>query len=374
MAEWAPPLFNRGRVDAAGDTYAKALREPLSVDAGELGEALEVIGNWRSSHSYPLQALKMTLLGRAARAMKGHAVVLQHNRPVIAQRLKRLVSIGSKLLRNEHMKLSQMQDIGGCRAVMMTVPYVDSIVRVYADSRAKNPNDRSEFVKVYDYVSSPKPDGYRGVHLVYKYRSGSKSHSIYNGHRIEIQLRSRHQHTWATAVEMAETFTGQALKTNVGRIDAAWRRFFALMATVFAIRERRPLVPGTPSNQPELFGEIRDLSRKLRIETVFAGWNEAVQIVEGRSPAGAKQFLLQLDPTAGTVHVSAYSQSELERASRDYLRAEKEMAARADAQPHQVVLVSVQSLAGLRKAYPNYYLDTRTFLYQVRKVTKFDAI
>ena len=32
----------------------------------------------------------------------------------------------------------------------------------------------------------------------------------------------------------------------------------------------------------------------------------------------------------------------------------------------QAVLVSVDSVAGLRSAYPNYYLDTRAFLKVVR--------
>ncbi len=34
---------------------------------------------------------------------------------VIAQRTKRLVSIGTKLYYNPKMKLTQMQDVGGCR-------------------------------------------------------------------------------------------------------------------------------------------------------------------------------------------------------------------------------------------------------------------
>ncbi|HKX17736.1 MAG TPA: (p)ppGpp synthetase, partial [bacterium] len=70
--------------------------------------ALEVINNWRSSHSYPLQALKMTLKLRAKRI---------DSNAIVAQRLKRLSSIATKLRRNKHMALSQMQDLGGCRAV-----------------------------------------------------------------------------------------------------------------------------------------------------------------------------------------------------------------------------------------------------------------
>lgn len=37
-----------------------------------------------------------------------------------------------------------------------------------------------------DYVASPKPSGYRGVHLVYKYFSDRKAD--YNTLKIEIQI------------------------------------------------------------------------------------------------------------------------------------------------------------------------------------------
>jgi len=104
---WAKPQYNRGRVDAAGDTL---LHPPISSD--EYETALSVINNWRTSHGYPLQCLKMVLLGRAKSI---------ESKALIAQRLKRLPSIELKLKNNPHMKLSQMQDLGGCRAVVRSV-------------------------------------------------------------------------------------------------------------------------------------------------------------------------------------------------------------------------------------------------------------
>jgi ppGpp synthetase/RelA/SpoT-type nucleotidyltranferase len=67
------------------------------------------------------------------------------------------------------MALSQMQDIGGCRAVVGTVRHVHRLVQLHEDSVAKNPNVRAEFVKKYDYIAAPKSDGYRSIHFVYKY-------------------------------------------------------------------------------------------------------------------------------------------------------------------------------------------------------------
>jgi hypothetical protein len=62
---WAEPQHTRGKVDAAGaylaalDFSALDLTDMAVVD--EFNGAIGIIDNWRSSHAYPLQVLKMTL-------------------------------------------------------------------------------------------------------------------------------------------------------------------------------------------------------------------------------------------------------------------------------------------------------------------------
>jgi hypothetical protein len=73
---------------------------------------------------------------------------------------------------------------------------------------------------------------------------------VYNGLKVEIQIRTTLQHVWATAVETVGTFIQQALKSSQG--EAEWLRFFALMATHMALREGRQPVPGTPQNSNEI--------------------------------------------------------------------------------------------------------------------------
>lgn len=99
--------------------------------------------------------------------------------------------------RQSGMAFSRMQDIGGCRAVVGTATKVDSLVATCegAAGRSKGP----ELIRKYDYISSPKSDGYRGVHLIYRYRSAAKEKKAWNGLRIEVQIRSRLQHAWASA-------------------------------------------------------------------------------------------------------------------------------------------------------------------------------
>src|SRR5262245_31879637 len=138
----------------------------------EFDEALDVINNWRSSHSFPLNTFQ-TGLRKKARGLDSRALV--------AQRLKRLSSIELKLELIPQMKLSRMQDIGGCRAVVRDVTTVRKLARLYAVSAMKH-----RLARVDDYIQHPKESGYRGIHCVYIYFSDRKT--TYNGLRIEMQL------------------------------------------------------------------------------------------------------------------------------------------------------------------------------------------
>src|ERR1700678_2996157 len=91
---------------------------------------------------------------------------------IVSQRLKRLESIEIKL-RHSHTRLTQMQDIGGCRAILQNVDKV----RRLAEAMQRPDLFRGEFkylVSVHsDYVLKPKTDGYRGVHLITEYNGES---------------------------------------------------------------------------------------------------------------------------------------------------------------------------------------------------------
>ncbi|MGH7232681.1 MAG: RelA/SpoT domain-containing protein [Nitrospiraceae bacterium] len=115
---------------------------------------------------------------------------------LVAQRIKRLSSIDLKLRLLPKLRLSQMQDIGGCRAIVKNVHAVNELVRSY--------NSQHKLDHIDDYIQSPKQSGYRGIHLIY--RLLQQKNVAYNGLKVEIQLRSALQHAWATAVETVGTF------------------------------------------------------------------------------------------------------------------------------------------------------------------------
>ena len=156
MSKLVLPEHTRDQVDAAGRVLAKTRRPDETSD--EWNRALGVIGNWRSSHAHPLLTMRMTLRGRSDNV---------DPEVIIAQGLKRLSSIRAKLQRMRKLTLSEMQDIGGCRAVVSTSEQVFELARFYAQGDAKNPHRGSKPLWKNDYITNPKSSGYRSYHIIY---------------------------------------------------------------------------------------------------------------------------------------------------------------------------------------------------------------
>ena len=282
-------------------------RETSSADARvrtARQRAREIVGDRRASHAYPLVTLRVLLEERARRITP---------EALVAQRLKRLASVEAKLRRFPRMKVSRMQDLGGCRAVLPSVREVWDLVETYRQGR-----EGHEFVKESDYIGQPKANGYRSLHRVYRYRSRASRNAAWDGHRIEIQIRSRLQHAWATAVETVDAISGTQLKTS-GPANGDWDRFFTLMGSVLAIEEGCPLVPGTPVALSELRDEVRGLVRVLDVEGSLFGLGVAIQRVP--LPPDAAWFLMMVDAANRRVFVQSYDARHFSAAQAEYLRA-----------------------------------------------------
>jgi ppGpp synthetase/RelA/SpoT-type nucleotidyltranferase len=344
---WAKPEYSREKVNAAGNVL---MGRPTRIQM-EFEEALTIINNWRASHNFPLNTFQ-TRLRKLSRDIDPDSIV--------AQRIKRLASISHKLDRFQEMKVTQIQDIGGCRTILSTIDHVDELVDIYLHKGSRGV--KHDLSKKDDYILTPKDSGYRGVHLIYKYQSDKSK--LYSDLKIEIQIRTFLQHAWATAVETVSTFFKQALKSSQG--DKEWLRFFALMGSVMAIKESRPLIPNTPTTYKELQLEIMELSKKLDVIGHLDAFRQSLSIFDEENPdKDAQYYLLELDVSSRRVLVKSYTQSEIVRASRDYIELE---AKNINIPTTDVVLVSADSIEKLKIAYPNYYLDTAIFLRAVRDV------
>jgi hypothetical protein len=343
--KWTVPQHGSSRVTTAGKIISGRKEATENLDEAL---AFEIAANWRSAHGYPLQVLYMTLRNRAKKIDRY---------ALLAQRLKRMPSIVAKLRRFHGMQLSQMQDLGGCRAVLSSVEKVDELVAIYENS----PLTSARLCEKYDHISIPKSDGYRGVHLVYKYDSRKQHLEHYNGLRIEMQIRSRHQHAWATALETIDTFTSQGLKSGLG--DSNWKRFFVLASSFIARFEYRPAAVDINIYDPAWLRELHDLLDELKVIDTLEGLRTGLDIAEDIPAASA--YILVLDSKTKTTQVHGFH--NMEAAARAYQTIELQTVNK----PHiQAVQVSVESVAALHDAYPNYYLDTENFITLLRSFKK----
>jgi hypothetical protein len=349
---WATRLYSKQEIDTAGDALIS-----LRPDDPARVKPIEIINNWRACHGFPLWLVATNLAERVATITP---------KSFTAQRIKRLPSILVKL-KNERtptskMRLSQMQDIGGCRAVVGGIPEVEKLVAAY--NSANHPNIIIDPEKTKNYVASPKLDGYRSVHLIATHHDPPTSDQF--GKKIEIQIRTVMQHAWATALEICETFTNAAFKPKVKTANPKWLRLFALMSSEIATWEGCPNVPGTVRDSAARQSEIKDIEASENVLGIMSGWTFATSLqpeISNKEP-DAFLFLLKLNAKEGTLQIDTYTKDEIPRAEEDYSTKERE----TEGQPGmQVVLVSVESLATLREAYPNYYMDASGLIAMIRR-------
>jgi putative GTP pyrophosphokinase len=187
-------LYSKSQVNRAG----KILVNDNSM-LEDIIWATAVLSNWRAAHLYPINTFQSTLRKRLKSIDRS---------ALVAQRLKRMPSVVKKLKRYESMNLSRMQDIGGLRAVVGSISKVNKLYRLYKNGL------QHTLISCDDYIKNPKPDGYRSIHVIFKYKN--RLNSNYDGLQVELQIRTKLQHAWATAVEAMSTYLGVALKSGEG--------------------------------------------------------------------------------------------------------------------------------------------------------------
>lgn len=341
------PLYSKERVKKAG---ALLISMDLKCSLDDLNDALEVLNNFRSSHTYPVNTFQAGL----RKKMKKLAI-----EGIVAQRLKRIPSIFQKLIRFKQMSLSRMQDIGGLRAVVRT----NKNVYALRDSYVQHSKFDHVLVSEKDYIEEPKESGYRGIHLIYKYSNHKVK--MYDGLQIELQIRNDIQHAWATAVETAGVFLDQALKSSIG--NANWLEFFQYASSSFAILEGSPVLENhKPLTAEQIFGQTLKLEIELGVIKTLETYNSVLETLQNTNTK-THYYLMRLDSIQKTIDIDGYSREDLEEATDEYLAKEK---VAKDEPGVQVVLVAAQSLNALKKAYPNYFLDTGKFVSKIKQIRR----
>lgn len=139
---------------------------------------------------------------------------------ICTYRIKRIESIISKLLRFKDMEVQRASDIAGCRCIM---PTVDDVIRLV--NLIKKQEEKLPFMikGENDYISNPKENGYRSVHLNVQLKEGFRK-------VIEVQIRSLEQHNWATLVEISDVLFSSQLKEYNDKINPELYIFHQILA------------------------------------------------------------------------------------------------------------------------------------------------
>lgn len=339
--------FSKGEVKRAGVIIAGEMAWSDET-APVITEAFRIAHNWRDAHALPMRSIRQTVI---------HYMGRDKLDGITAARLKRMPAIRRKL-RRVKLSLHQLQDLGGCRAILSSMEEVEKLTRRLREG------ERHELRAEDNYIASSKPDGYRSHHLMFNFRG--KEPGPWDGKRIELQVRTRLQHAWATAVEGVGLFRGEDLKAHKGSEE--WLLMFKLLSAEFAEAENCPVPEGCMEREARQRA-IRELERKLDALTMLEKISHGVRgpqiaLAQGYKPT---HYLIRYDHAKKTVLVEPHNTPSYATSSYDSaelldnnLLAERE----------NIVLVEVDKIENLRAAYPNYFGDVQFFRDQLRAVTQ----
>jgi hypothetical protein len=352
MSEFPNFEYSNKQVLRAGEALAGDL--VWNDDTAEgIRQVFRIANNWRDSHALPMRRMRQDLIG----------LIRRHRVPgLTAARLKRMQSIRKKL-RRLSVNLNQVQDLAGCRAILPQISDVDAVVSALRNASRHTLHNES------DYVRKPKPDGYRSHHLVFKF-NGVREEEAFNGRRIEIQIRTRLQHSWATAVEAVGLFFREDMKGGQGNSD--WLRLFYLMSAEFALAEGCDLHT-SESDRKARVQEVVALDKRLKAAKTLENLSTAVKftdeyILDTRNKP--EYYLIKYNNADSTVTVEPYRGALNGTSSYDNAEASDNATGKSTT---NAVLVEVDKLENLKEAYPNYFGDVQLFKTNLISITRGDT-
>lgn len=328
----------------------------LKASGGRDPEALAIAQAWRVQHLEPT-VFCFEALTRCAEHFQ---------EAVVSYRLKRMHSIVRKLQRdNNRFKLGALDDIGGCRLI------VGSVREVY--EAAQILDSLLETWKSKDYIAEPQRSGYRSYHAIYKVPVDGITY------RIEVQIRTRLQHLWATGVEAVGEVYGLEYKSPDVRAslegDERKRdRFLMLSSHLFALEEGQPDVPGVTDDLTAVRREISAICESTDLLKDLRAARSGIH-VQVDSDDKDEYFLLCLSRAIQFFDIVGFP--EFEAANDEYQRLEREALRKEDgndvviAEPEfdNVVLVKAESAESIMSSYLNYSLGVDGFIRQVEQAS-----
>lgn len=327
-------LVSRSRVRKAGQNVKnnKATQEDYKI-----------ISLWRSKH--------ISIITAMVNAIKRKLNKNKSNGVIIARRLKRLSSIELKLKRFKDMQLDRMQDIAGVRIIFKELAQVEHFQKSMETTYLKG-SRKFKLISTKDYISNPKNDGYRSIHQIFEYNDNVKM-------CLELQIRTKLQHYWATAVEVLDTKSKTKIKQGSGE---SWNReFFKLCSELFALLENSSKENNI--SKKDICQKIEKLVKKHNILQNLKALAVSNKNIENQANNKNYYFIVLLDFDKSTLRITGFKKRDFEEAKKLYDFYEEDLRDKNS----DVVLISLDEVKMLKKAFPNYYLDSNSFIDVITK-------
>lgn len=322
---------SKSKIDKAGIAFAK----DNFTTAEELIELEEVFDQYRKSHLQPLSETTLELQNWLTGYQTDY---------YIAQRLKRKPQIIRKLNRLS-VRLTQLQDIGGCRIIVERNTDVDELL-TFINEKVKSQKNIS-IDRITDYRPRGRDDtGYRALHVLL-----SRA-----GYKLELQIRSRIQHYWAESIERTSVIYGYHLKEGEG--DPSAINYFKSLSNAFYEIEsgREP----SPQHRIEI-DRLREASEKIISQSdkgrVFDSYvNEDIIKVltekESKNPAPINNWIIVFDWNTGAFVSWDIVGRSPDEAISAYVKYEKNFPVEKS---YEVVLIGSSKVATVRKTHSHYF-------------------
>ena len=142
-----------------------------------------------------------------------------------------------------------------------------------------------------DYILAPKKDGHRSIHQIFGYRNAK--HADLNVLSVEVQIRTRLQHAWATAVETLGAIEHSSSKPERAQMRSS---SFSLSSPLMSHHEGTPVLDELANiDIKQVAEEFIALERKLNIFKKLATVSIATKNVIGYSDGHYSLMFLNME-------------------------------------------------------------------------------
>jgi ppGpp synthetase/RelA/SpoT-type nucleotidyltranferase len=258
--------------------------------------------------------------------------------------LKRKPQIIRKLNRLS-VRLTQLQDIGGCRIIVEKNQDVDQLLSFIAACVKRQPHLKID--RITDYREKGRDiTGYRALHLLFNQ----------SGYKLELQIRSRIQHYWAESIERTSVVYGYHLKEGEG--DAHVIRYFQRLSDAFyEIESGREPSPQTKLEIDQLKArseEVIQTSDRGKVLDSYVNEDiiKTLTEKETKNPNPINNWIIVFDWNSGAFVSWDIVGRSPDEAIAAYVKYEKAFPVE---QNYEVVLIGSSKVATVRRTHSHYF-------------------